>query len=298
MGLTDDVSTDNPLVDDQSDWSDQYHLLGGDSNLAADAGMAIGSPGLASLGNLDSMSDAVDGTAVSGVIDVVDGIKDGDWASVVLDAQGVALDVLGAVSDPIGAVAGQLLGWMLEHVEPLRMVLDKLTGSPDTVQGYADSWANIAERMEQQGQSYFDRVQNETRDWVGAGGDAYRETANETVQLCVSAVQGAEALSSASEQMKDVVDAVRSAVKDILSELAGGLLSAAIQAATLVLSPNAVRTALQRIANAGIKIADWVMDLTTAIQRLQEAITGLLGALSEIAEVGSATSGGAATTTV
>ncbi|PXY23021.1 hypothetical protein DI005_23300 [Prauserella sp. PE36] len=293
--VSDDPSSDNPLVDSKTDATNQYDMLQSDASAAAGlalvasslspAALAVTVPLGAATGqfdNLGSGTELAQGTSVSTVIDAVNQVKSGDWASALASGSALASDVLGAVADPIGAVAGQLIGWMLEHVEPLRMVLHQLTGNPDMVQGYADTWTNISGRMAEQGEDYLKRVPDETGDWSGEGGDAYRASAVSTIQLCAGAAQGADAVSSAAAKMKDVVAAVRTAVRDILADLAGGLVSAAIQAATVVLAPGAVKTIITRIAKAGIDIANWITKLAVVISRLSAVIVDLLQALDEL----------------
>lgn len=293
--IGDDPSTDNELVDDKTDVSNQYDMLRSDASAAAGlalvasslspAMLAVTVPVGAATGQFDNMGSGTElaqGTSVATVIDAVNQVKSGDWASVVASGAALGADALGAVADPIGAVAGQLIGWMLEHVEPLRLVLHQLSGKPDMVQGYADTWTNISGRLAEEGQEYLDRVPRETGDWIGPGGDAYRKSAVETIQLAAGAAQGVDAVSAAAAKMKDVVASVRAAVRDILADLAGALVSAAIQAATVVLAPGAVKTILTRIATAGIKIAGWVTTLTVVITRLAGVITDLVQALDDL----------------
>lgn len=293
--VNDDPSSDNSLVDSKTDSTNQYDALQSGTNASAGlalvastlspAALAVTVPAGAATGQFDNMGSGTElaqGTSVSTVIDAVNQVKSEDWASALASGSALASDVVGAIADPIGAVAGQLIGWMLEHVEPLRMVLHQLTGNPDMVQGYADTWTNISGRMAEQGEDYLNRVPEDVGDWVGAGGDAYRKSAVATIQLCAGAVEGADAVSSAAAKMKDVVGSVRTAVRDILADLAGGLVSAAIQAATGVLAPSAVKTIITRIAKAGVDIANWVTKLTLVISRLSAVIADLVQALDEL----------------
>lgn len=293
-----DDSSDNELVADGTDLRDNYDSL--QSPLKAAGGAALiaglGNPALlpvgvaagAMTGQFDNMGDAYalsQGTSISTAWDAYNQIQSGDWASAITSIVAVGADVFGAMVDPIAAVAGQLAGWMMEHLEPLRMVLHGLTGNPDMVGAYGQTWTNIAGRMTQQRTAYEQRVLDETAGWQGLGGDAYKVAAGRTIEMCAGAAIGAAGLSEAATKMKDVVGALRSLVRDLIADLVGELVSIAIRAATVVLAPSAVATALAQIAKVGIKVADGVTRLALVISRLAIVLVDLGQAIAEIMSI-------------
>ena len=62
----------------------------------------------------------------------------------VLAGASLGVDVAATVMDPISALLANGLGWAIEYFDPLREMLDELTGKPDVVQSHAQTWANMA----------------------------------------------------------------------------------------------------------------------------------------------------------
>ncbi len=280
--IGDDPTTDNTLVDRDTGIDSQYST---EKMLTSTAAGLVGAlnPAMLPIGvatgqfsNTEDFDGLNDGTVIDSIQQLCEQIDDGDWASAVLSGAGLLVDVAGAVLDPIGFVAGQLVGWMLEHVEPLRLVLHQLTGNPDMVEGYSRTWRNIADRLVDKGTEYLSAIQDETSSWQGRAADSYRAAAVDTIRRCAAAALNAEALSSAAAKMKDVVDTVRGGVRDILADLAGTLVSCAIEALTGVGAPDAARRALQAIAKAMIKTEDLLMKLNLVLAKLGALVVDLV----------------------
>jgi len=60
-------------------------------------------------------------------------VQGGSWVDGILAGGSLVGDAAATVIDPFGALLANGLGWTMEHFEPLRDVLDKLTGIPDKV---------------------------------------------------------------------------------------------------------------------------------------------------------------------
>ncbi|HET6703651.1 hypothetical protein, partial [Amycolatopsis sp.] len=79
--------------------------------------------------------------------DLKSAIESGDWASVALGAVGTALDALSMAMDPFGAILAAGVGWLIEHVGPLKEALNGLTGNADEIAAQAETWKNIATEL-------------------------------------------------------------------------------------------------------------------------------------------------------
>src|SRR5687768_7798649 len=71
-------------------------------------------------------------------------VQGGNWVDSVLAGGSLVGDAAATVIDPFSALLANGLGWVMEHFEPLREILDKLTGIPDKVAAHAQTWANMA----------------------------------------------------------------------------------------------------------------------------------------------------------
>ncbi|CCH33036.1 hypothetical protein ABZ816_33525 [Actinosynnema sp. NPDC047251] len=286
--IGDDAKSDNELVDRGTDLDSQYSkekMVS--SSLAALATtlnpvllpVGVATRQFANTGDFDGLDD---GTVIDSIQQVCEQIDAGDWASAVVGGAGLAIDAIGAVLDPIGFVAGQLTGWMLEHVEPLRLALHQLTGNPDMVESYATTWRSIANRLAEKAGEQTTTITQGAPDWTGRAATAYRMNAAHTALRTIGASLNARALASATDKMKDVVDTVRGGVRDILADLVGTLLSCAAEALTGVGAPDSVRRALQAIAKAMFKAEDLLLKLEVVIAKLGAVLVDLLQLQQEL----------------
>ncbi|MGW4528046.1 RHS repeat-associated core domain-containing protein [Amycolatopsis sp. NPDC004378] len=219
-------------------------------------------------------------TAVSGVPLLEDAtslksaIESGDWASVAMGAVGTALDALTAVMDPFGAVFAAGVGWLIEHVGPLKAALDGLTGNADEIAAQAQTWTNVAKELEGVSTELVDMVEKDLGGWSGPAAEAYRKRAADTSMLIASAQKGCEGASSGVKTAGEVVAAVRTLVRDIIAELVGHLISWALQVVfTLGIGMTWV---VPQVIAAVAKTASKIASLTTKLVKALKALMPLL----------------------
>ncbi|WP_229071063.1 hypothetical protein [Actinoplanes sp. DH11] len=154
---------------------------------------------------------------------IASGIQNGSWVDATLGGVGVSLEALSLILDPIGGLVSWGVGWLLEHVEPLREALDRLAGNAGEVSAQAAQWQQVAAAMSAAHTSYAAQVSTDTTGWSGAAGDAYRAHAD--TQL--SALQGigvaAGGIASAVEGTGLLVALVRETVRDLIAEFVATL---------------------------------------------------------------------------
>ncbi|WP_439380737.1 DUF6531 domain-containing protein [Amycolatopsis lexingtonensis] len=202
--------------------------------------------------------------------DLKSAIESGDWASVAMGAVGTALDALSMAMDPFGAVLAAGVGWLMEHVGPLKEALNGLTGNADEIAAQAETWKNVATELGSIGQDLTGMVTADTVSWTGPAADTYRQRAQDTVTLLETAQKGCEGASSGVKTAGEVVAAVRALVRDIIAELIGHLISWALQVVfTLGIGLTwVVPQVIGAVAKTASKIADLVKRLVTALKAL------------------------------
>lgn len=150
-------------------------------------------------------------------------------------ADGAGLYAAKASGDWGGLVIAPVASWIMEHVKPLRLLLDELTGNQDMVNAVANTWENMSRTLGEAVTLYHKLVQ-ETRDfWNGPGSDGYRNARARALgaALAVASIvcQGWSLLvRSLGESVKIVHDLVR----DLIAALIGQLVQDAVHAATVV----------------------------------------------------------------
>lgn len=218
-------------------------------------------------------------TAISGVSILEDaqsvkqGVENGDWASTVLGAAGTAMDALAFVADPFGSILAAGVGWLMEHVGPLKEALDKLAGDPDQITAHSETWKNIATELGEISTDLGNQVNADIQSWTGRGADAYRQQAGEVAKALEGAGQACEGASSGVKTAGEVVAAVRMLVRDTIAQVVGHMISWALQViATLGIG---LAWVVPQVVNLVAKTAK---DIATLLSNLTKAL-GQLGKL-------------------
>ncbi len=263
-----DNSSDNPLVDQKSDLRNNYLQ---DANPLEN----MGAPDPES-GNTGFMTGI---TAFEAGWTIVQGVDQNDLGLIISGVAAAARAVASAAIDPIAYVAGQLFSWMLEHVEPARAALHALTGNPDMVKSYAATWTNIEKEMLAVG-GEFEQSLAEVQGWTGDAADAYRDRAAAVAGIAKGAAGGAHGIVGITMAMAEVVGGIRVAVRDLLSTLAGALVSWAIELACTVGA-----AAPLVVAQATAKIAQVVRIVASMMKALGKALASALTWLVQLRDL-------------
>ncbi|OKK01527.1 WXG100 family type VII secretion target [Amycolatopsis sp. CB00013] len=219
-------------------------------------------------------------TAVSGVpllesaTELKASIESGDWASVAVGAVGTAMDAVSAALDPFGTILAAGVGWLMEHVGPLKEALDALAGAPDEIAAHAETWQNVAVELGSISADLDAMVVAETANWAGAAGDAYRTRGADVAALIGACQQAAGGAASGTKIGGEVVTAVRTLVRDTIAELIGRLISWALQVlATLGLGMTWV---LPQVTAAIAKTASKIATVVTKLVKAMSALAPLM----------------------
>ncbi|MFE3543315.1 hypothetical protein ACFXK0_10105 [Nocardia sp. NPDC059177] len=276
----------NELLADGVDYRDTYYQ---ESNPVLSN---VGLPGLKenSKGEDEANGGVLKGTLAGDVWENGYGLYDGltgdgsvlDKADAIAKAATTASDVKSAVTmftkaikgtstlakfDPFNFLGAQLMSWMLEHVEPLRKTLESLTGSPDMVQAYSDSWGKIATHLEETAKAWAAALDTGIGAWTGAAAEAYRATATDLTGKIAEKAALAQILSDANGGMKRIVEAVKAVVTEVLTTLAGMLaeITAILIASAGTATPALISRALFGISSASITISQLLIKMAQAL---------------------------------
>ncbi|TCJ95295.1 WXG100 family type VII secretion target [Nocardia alba] len=192
----------------------------------------------------------------------------GDWASAgSMFAKAIKGTSTLAKFDPFNFLGAQLMSWMLEHVEPMRKSLESITGSPDMVQAYSDSWKAIAESLTTTAQEWAAALDTGIGEWAGEAAQAYVATATELTGQIAEKAAVAEVLSECNTAMKGIVETVREIVVEILSNLAGMLaeMTALLIASAGTATPALIARALLDISLATATVSQMLIKLAQAL---------------------------------
>ncbi|MEV6598276.1 WXG100 family type VII secretion target [Actinoplanes sp. NPDC051346] len=218
------------------------------------------------------------------------GIHDNSWVDGTLGGVGASLDVLGLAIDPLGSLVAWGVGWLMEHVKPLKEALDWLAGNPDEIAAHAATWRNVSASVSGSHQQYADAVRAQTAGWSGASGDAYRSHAARQLDAIGGIATASEAISYAVEGAGLLVGLVRGIVRDLIAQFVATLAARLPQwlaeaGLTLgIATPVVIGQVAALVAKWVNKIQHFIRALLNSLRRLNgklDELTGVMEALKE-----------------
>jgi hypothetical protein len=185
--------------------------------------------------------------------------------------------------DPLQAVFAAGVGWLMEHVSFLREPLDKLMGDPHAIEGHAQSWYTIEQRIYDAVDFFVDQVNRTTVTWAAASAAAYRRRARDHAQSVQALGKIADGMSKATTIVGAMVGVMRNTLRDIVAEVVGACISKAIQAVTVVLIPKVAAEVAILVGKASAKILGLLKRLFAAIKQMGVITKQMSHLIEEIA---------------
>ncbi|GAA2558459.1 hypothetical protein GCM10010435_31870 [Winogradskya consettensis] len=212
---------------------------------------------------------------------ITTGIQNDSWVDVTLGGVGGALDLLSAALDPLGALVSWGVGWLMEHVKPLKEALDWLAGNADAVAAQAATWSNVSKFTDSARAEYASRLGSEVSGWFGASGDAYREHASAHLTALEGIATSSQGISYAVQGAGLLVGLVRGIVRDLIADFVATLAVRlpewlAEEGLTLGLAtPVVIGQVSSLVAKWVAKIEHFVRGLLNSLKRLSPMIDKL-----------------------
>lgn len=147
-------------------------------------------------------------------------LRSGDVTNLVDSAQGLIEEAGNLMLDPVGGIAGSVIEWIMQHVDPLKSWVNQLTGDSGQVYGMSASWESISSSLASIAEELESAAASDFADMHGEAVGAYQERQTVVYSAIngVSEASGAfgEALSKVADSVDNIHDAVVSAIADIV----------------------------------------------------------------------------------
>ncbi|WP_176879800.1 hypothetical protein [Prauserella marina] len=212
--------------------------------------------------------------------DTFNDIEDGNWVQGGLGALDLAAESAAAAIDPFGWLMSSVASFLMEHIQPLKDMLDSVCGDPPVIQSYSETWGNVATRLEGTRVDFANAVKTGTAGWTGGGANAYRASCEEQEETLAGAASVAGSVSTVVMIMGEVVSFVRETVRGLIADLVGKLISWVLETVFSLGfgTPVVVARAVTAISKWATKIADLLKKLLETIRE----VSPLLGKLGDI----------------
>ncbi|MGL5849272.1 MAG: WXG100 family type VII secretion target, partial [Phycicoccus sp.] len=196
----------------------------------------------------------------------------------------VGFDVYATVLDPIGSLFAAGIGWIIDHLEPIKGWFDDLTGNPEAVAAFAGTWHNISTRLGEIEDEYRREADRMLSGMTGPAIEAYRRhVENQTSRLgTLENVTGG--VSVGLEAMSVLVTFVHGIVRDALASVIGSIISYVAELVfTLGLAtPLVIAQATSRVSALVAEILPKIRGLTASGRSLDDILSSLKDILNDI----------------
>ncbi|WP_410660874.1 hypothetical protein [Amycolatopsis sp. lyj-112] len=238
-------------------------------------------PGPLTAGNSEYGYAAGIGVAES-AMDAFNGISSGDWVGGGLGVLSLAGEIASAAIDPFGYLLSSVASFLMEHMQPLKDMLDAVAGDPPVIQSYSETWGNVAKKLEETQVEFSNTVKNGTSGWTGEAADQYRKQAAEQAEAISGASTVAGGISTVVMIFGEIVAFVREFIRQLIADAVGKLIAWVMETVFSLGfgTPIVVAQAVTAIAKWAAKIADKLKELCDAMRR----VSPLLGKLVDVFE--------------
>ncbi|RRO18160.1 hypothetical protein EIL87_07900 [Saccharopolyspora rhizosphaerae] len=239
--------------------------------------------------SLDSSSWSAGAGPVDSARATANAINQGDWGDFAASAGVLALDGLVTVIDPVGTALAAGVGWLMEHLAPLRELLDFLAGDPNVIKEGADTWLAIKADLQGLAGDFPSRAEQQTSGWSGPAKDAYAKQVKAYTEGLQAMAMSAGSASATIATAGTMVATCRAIVRDIIAAIVAELVKGALAAlAGSVVSFGATVAGYLAYAagRVGATIAKITAKISQLLAKLGKAGTMLARVLDDMAEVG------------
>lgn len=225
--------------------------------------------------------------------ELVNAIESGDWVAGGLASFSALANTVATAMDPLGSLIAAGLGWLMDHLEPLKGWLNDLTGDAGEVAGFAATWGNIAQHLQQAGETLDARLAD-VSSMSGEAIEAYLRLQADVAAHISAASAWAGGMKTGMEAASMLVQVVHELVRDTLSQLVGSLIS---YASTLVISlgtatPYVIAQATSRVSAMTARISGTVLKLVDAVTALAKHLDELKALFQRLGDLFSRGPGG------
>jgi hypothetical protein len=205
---------------------------------------------------------------------LVAAIENGSWVDGLLAGAALGVEVVASAIDPLSALLANGLGWAMEYFEPLRQMLDELTGMPDVVAAHAATWDNMARELSDMATTLRSHLDGDLPDWRGKAAEAYATMMSRNVDALGGLGAVSLAMAAATEAAGNLVQFTRDIVRDLIADLVARVIVWAAEAIFVVTIPAIAAQIVAAVAKWAAQILSYTTALVTSLTNLTRLVNG------------------------
>lgn len=206
------------------------------------------------------------------------------WVDRGLSGVAVGVDVYATASDPLGSLFAAGIGWVIDHLNPIKDWFDELTGNPEEVSAFAQTWGNVRNELDRVRADYTRYADGQLGHMKGEALDAYRSHVQDMLGKYRLVSSGAHAISYGFVGAAGLVQLVHGLVRDALAQIVGALCSYVSELVITLgaATPLVIHQATSRVSALVAEIGPKLKGLKTSVHSLDELTSGLKDVLNDI----------------
>jgi hypothetical protein len=205
---------------------------------------------------------------------LVDAVRSEGWVDDVLAGAALGLEVASTVLDPFSTLLASGLSWAMEYFEPLRQMLDELTGMPDVVASQANTWNNISGELSAIAIDLKSQLDSDLPDWDGKAATAYRVMMSHNVEGIGGLGALSAGMAAATQAAGNLVAFTRDLVRDLIADLVARVIVWAVEAIFVVTLPVVAAQIMSAVVKWAGRIMTYVVSLLSSLQNLTRLMRG------------------------
>jgi hypothetical protein len=213
-----------------------------------------------------SLADSIEG--------LVQAIKSEGWVDDALAGAGAGVEVVAAALDPVSALLANGLGWAIEYFDPLRKMLDEVTGKPDVVASHTATWNNMATELGAISKDLEAALSADVPGWSGTAADGYQRMMANNVDGIGGLGATSAAIAAATEGAGGLVEMTREIVRDLFADLVARVIVWLAEALLVVTIPFIVPQVVAAVAKWAGRIMVYTTGLINSLQNLSKLLNG------------------------
>ncbi|HMM94601.1 hypothetical protein [Phycicoccus sp.] len=220
-------------------------------------------------------------TSGAGLIDsgygTINALCSGNWIDAALSGVALVIDAAATAADPIGSALAAGIGWIIDHLNPIKKWFEEVAGNPGGAVAQAQTWGLISKDLGPAASDWRSSAGVLRGGNEGPAVNAYLGWQQTHVDA-ISALEGAAAgMEKAISACAAVVGFVHGFLRDVLAQLVGAAISwmteALLSFGTLI--PWIIGQISTRIAAVSAKCSSFVTGLVRTGSKLDDLLKAL-----------------------